>query len=80
MMHRREGIKVARARNWIAKFIDESGDDAPDDGKKYLPSVFTILDIFKIYKNEMEGMGFEEDGMVKKTSMSSGRSLFLMSK
>ncbi len=25
------------------------------------------MDIFKVYKNEMEGMGFGEDGIVKKT-------------
>ncbi len=51
---RREGVKVARARNWLARFIEESGDDALDNGKKYLPSVFTVLDLFRIYRNELE--------------------------
>ena len=40
---RYEGLKVARTRNWVARFIEESGDDAPENSKKYLPSVFTVL-------------------------------------
>eukprot|EP00795_Rhopilema_esculentum_P003611 gene3611-13045_t len=50
---KRETKKVAQAMNWFEKFIDESGDRAPDEEKMFLPTCYTKEDIYFSYVAQM---------------------------
>ena len=52
--------KVARAVTWFEKFVLESGDDAPDERKVFLPSCYTKSDIFESFINHMKTFGFSD--------------------
>ena len=56
-----ESEKVARAVTWFEKFVFESGDDAPDEKKVYLPSCYTKSDIFESFVTHMKTLGFSEE-------------------
>ena len=55
---KRETEKVARAMTWFEKFIDESGDRAPDEEKMFLPTCYTKEDIYFSYVAQMHSDGF----------------------
>ena len=57
---------MMRAQSWFEKFKRESGDDAPDEERIYLPYCWRNLDIYLTYQAEMRNHGIQEDSIISR--------------
>ena len=65
---REETLRKYRAKNWLSMFVNDGGCDAPDEQRSYLPSCWTVHDIYLTYKAELLSNGIEEDGLITQAS------------